>query len=231
MGAGAAILQGALDALAPDRGDRTLPASAARVAEQLAAVTVGVRAPRERGGGSGIVWRGDGTVVTNAHVAREAHATVETADGLTLDARVVRRDDARDLAELRVDAPGLRAATIGDSEALRPGQLVLALGHPLGVPGALSLGVVHAAAGRPTSMPGDRRRWVQADIRLAPGNSGGPLADAEGRVIGINSMIAWGMAIAVPSTIAARFASGEAPGQAFLGIAVVPAPVPPAIAA
>src|SRR5579884_3429054 len=72
---------------------------------------------------------------------------------------------------------------------------------------------------------------IRADVRLAPGNSGGPLADAEGRVIGINAMIAGGMAVAVPSNTASRFAAGDAPGQGFLGIAAVPVPLPPAIAA
>ena len=80
-------------------------------------------------------------------------------------------------------------AAIGDSDSLRPGHFVLALGNPLGLTGAISAGVAHAAS----------RDWVQADVRLAPGNSGGMLADAAGRVIGINTMIVHGLALAIPS--------------------------------
>lgn len=155
-------------------------------------------------------------------MVRGTRATVHTADGRRLEARVVKRDDVRDLAELRVSARGLPAARAGDSDALRPGQLVLALGHPLGVANALSLGVVHAVGAHPTRLPGDRRRWVQADVRLAPGNSGGPLADARGRVVGVNSMISAGLALAVPSRAVERFlaAAGARPR---LGVATRPA--------
>jgi serine protease Do len=137
-------------------------------------VTVAVRADRlGRGaaGGSGLVWTADGTVVTNAHVAAATARPCTPRTGRRLDARVVRRDDARDLAELRVAARDLAAAEVGDSDALRAGEVVLALGHPLGVPNALSLGIVHSVGPHPTRLPGDRRRWVQADVRLAPGNS------------------------------------------------------------
>jgi serine protease Do len=91
---------------------------------------------------------------------------------------------------------------VGDSNALRAGQIVLAVGNPLGFVGALSTGVIHGRG----PVPGlGRRTWVQADVRLAPGNSGGPLADAEGRVIGINTMIAGRLALAVPSSDVAAF--------------------------
>lgn len=205
-------------------GAGALAASAAAVADLLRAATVAVRAGRGSGG-SGIVWTADGTIVTNAHVARGPRAVVHTADGRRLEARVVRRDDARDLAELRVEARGLDAAPVGDSDALRPGEVVLALGHPLGVPNALAFGVVHSVGAHPTRLPGDRRRWVQADVRLAPGNSGGPLADARGRVVGVNSMIAAGLALAVPSRAVERFlaAGGERPR---LGVTTRPALVP-----
>jgi serine protease Do len=208
-------------------GAEALAASAAAVAGALRAVTVAVRADRlGRGaaGGSGLVWTADGTVVTNAHVVRGDRAAVHTADGRRLDARVVRRDDARDLAELRVGARDLAAADVGDSDALRPGEVVLALGHPLGVPNALSMGIVHSVGPHPTRLPGDRRRWVQADVRLAPGNSGGPLADARGRVVGVNSMIVAGLALAVPSRAVARFLAGAA-ARPRLGVTTRPAAV------
>ena len=181
------------------------------VAERLRASTVQVRVGG-RGGGAGIVWPGrPGIVVTNAHViGRAGRAAVETADGRVLEAPVVRRDPLRDLAALAV-APGALPApvTLGDCRALRPGELVLAVGSPWGVPSALSVGIVHrsgTAGGRGalmnqgrTASDDGRSRWVVADVRLAPGNSGGPLADARGRVVGVNAMVVNGrLALAVP---------------------------------
>ena len=197
-----------------------LARSTAAEVDRLRAATVAVRAG-QGAGGSGVVWADDGTIITNAHVVRGPRAEVHTADGRRLAARVVRRDGARDLAELRVDARGLAAAPAGDSDALRPGQIVIAIGHPLGVPNALAFGIVHGVAAHPTRLPGNRRRWVQADVRLAPGNSGGPLADARGRVVGVNSMIAAGLALAVPSRAVERFLTGA--GAARLGVTTRPA--------
>jgi serine protease Do len=192
------------------------------MAEQLRRSTVQVRGHRSPGGGSGVIWRADGLIITNAHVARGPRAIVELADGRTFDAVVTTRDERRDLAALKVDATDLPAARIGDSDALRVGALVLAVGNPLGLTGALTTGVVHAAA----SPDGPRQHgWVRADVRLAPGNSGGPLADARGRVIGINSMIAGGLALAVPSNAVERFLAGSAARPA-LGITMQPVRLP-----
>jgi serine protease Do len=189
-------------------------------------VTVLVRTGRDpgrsAGAGAGVVWGAAGTIVTNAHVARGPVATIETHAGERLAARVVQRDEARDLAELRVEGLALPGAVVGDSDALRPGQIVLALGHPLGVSNVLTLGVVHSVGAHPTALPGDRRRWVQADVRLAPGNSGGPLADANGRVVGVNSMIARGLGLAVPSRAVTRFLRG-ASERPRLGVTTRPA--------
>src|SRR5919199_2637908 len=168
----------------------------ASMAESLLRVTVQVR-DRRRGIGSGVIWRSDGLIVTNAHVARASSAVVELRDGRTFDARVTSRDPQRDLAALTVDADELPAAPLGDPRALRPGHLVVAAGHPLGVAGALSLGIVHAI--ERADGPG-APHWIRADVRLAPGNSGGPLADVSGRVIGINTMIAGGLGLAAPNT-------------------------------
>jgi len=159
------------------------------------------------GVGSGVIWTADGVVVTNAHVARSDVTTLVLWDGRTVSGRVTARDRRRDLATIAITGggivDGLRPATIGHPSTLRTGDLVVALGNPLGVAGALALGIVHALepghAGRP--------RWIRADIRLAPGNSGGPLADAQGRVVGVNTMIAGGLGIAVPVTTVARFLS------------------------
>lgn len=192
----------------------SLPALAgdlAAVAARLRAVTVTVHAGaptrrglRASGHGSGVVWRADGLVVTNAHVARTAHGVVTLADGRRLAARTVARDPARDLALLALDTvppDGLTAAVPGAPAALRPGAVILALGHPLGHANALAAGIVHAAgdAAPPPWLRGRGRpvRVVQADVRLLPGNSGGPLADAAGRVVGINAMVVAGLGVAV----------------------------------
>ena len=193
----------------------------ATIADRLREVTVQVRT-RGAGAGSGVVWRPDGLIVTNAHVARGARATVELADGRTFDAPVTARDPRRDLATLAIPASDLRAATLGDPRTLRPGELVIAIGNPLGIVGAAALGVVHAV--EPGA--GDRGpRLIRADVRLAPGNSGGPLADARGRVIGVNAMIVGGLGCAVPTTTVERFvsrAAGGAGGGATLGVVAQP---------
>src|SRR5258708_4501322 len=188
------------------------------VAEQLRRSTVHVQPHGIRqGGGSGVIWSHDGVIITNAHVARDTRAKVALWDGSTHEATLVNRDMRRDLASLKIDALGLPAATPGDSSALRVGELVIAVGNPLGFIGALTTGVVY-------SLP-NRQRWVAADVRLAPGNSGGPLADAQGRVIGINTMIAGGLALAVPSNAVGEFLKrGGAQGPA-LGVTLQPVPL------
>ena len=168
------------------------------------------RGPLPGGHGSGIVWADDGTVVTNAHVAPSDAASVTLADGRTADARVVARDPRHDLAILRADRAmlgplPLPTPALGEPSALRPGELVIALGHPLGVAHALAVGVVHAA-------PDDAHApWLRADIRLAPGNSGGPLADARGRIVGVNSMIVGGLGVAVSVDAVRRLLAALAP--------------------
>jgi serine protease Do len=166
------------------------------IAERLRRSTVQVF-PDRRGGGSGVIWKSDGVIVTNSHVAQKSVADVELWDGRRFPARVTSRDARRDLAVLRIEAAGLDAAPVGDSAALRPGELVMAIGSPLGFAGAVSTGVAHSAGGG----------WIYAAVRLAPGNSGGPLANARGQVIGINTAIVSGLGMAVPSNAAAEFLS------------------------
>jgi len=160
------------------------------VAERLRHSTAQVFSGDRRGGGSGVVWGEDGLILTNAHVARTPSVRVELWDGRQFDARVAARDPRRDLAAVRVQADALEvameAAMPGDSEALRPGELVLAVGNPMGFQGAVSTGVVHSI-GRLPGMGSEP--WIRADVRLAPGNSGGPLANAQGQVVGINTAI------------------------------------------
>lgn len=173
----------------------------AAVAERLCRSTVQVLTGRA-GVGSGVIWHADGLIITNAHVAYGSRATVKLLDGRVFEAAVMARDPERDLAALKVDAVDLPAANVGDSDALRVGELVLAIGNPLGLVGALTTGIIsrNVSVEAPSS-----QKWVMADVRLSPGNSGGPLADARGRVIGINSMIAGGLALAVPSNAVESF--------------------------
>jgi len=150
--------------------------------------------------GSGVVWASD-WVVTNAHVAPCEQVLVRAIGASGFPGRVVARDVRADLALLHVRGLGVSAATGAPAGELRVGSLVVAVGHPFGVRGALTTGIVHAlsAAG-----PG-RRAWIQSDLRLAPGNSGGPLADARGRLVGINAMIVGGLALAIPIDEVTRF--------------------------
>lgn len=197
------------------------PASFATLAERLCRSTVQVQS-RRSGGGSGVIWHPDGLIVTNAHVARGSRATVELSDGRTLEATVAARDLPSDLAALKVKVTHLPAITAGNASTLRVGELVLAVGNPHGLAGALTTGIVHTVGSKDTF---GSPRWVQADVRLAPGNSGGPLADAEGRVIGINSRIVDGLALAIPSNTVARFLRNQE-WRPDLGIITQPVLVP-----
>lgn len=209
----------------------------AALADRLRASTVAVeigsrtrRGPGPAGQGSGIVWQADGLIVTNAHVARADHAVVTLPDERRVAARTVARDPGRDLALLQVEADGLTPATPADAAALTPGALVFAFGHPLGHANALAAGVLHATAtARPPWLrggpPGARPRVavVQADIRLQPGNSGGPLADAAGRVLGVNAMVVNGLGVAIATSEVTRLLaqhSGATTATPRLGIAL-----------
>jgi serine protease Do len=191
------------------------------IAERLRRSTVQIVNGADRGRGSGIIWSAGGLILTNAHVARTSQAEIELWDGRRFQARVASRDPRHDLATLRiVDSPALEPATPGDSTALRPGELVIAIGNPLGFAGALSTGVVHSVG----KLPGmGNQSWIRADVQLAPGNSGGPLANAEGRVIGINTAIVNGLGVAVPAHTALEFLRLGAPPS--LGVVLRPVPL------
>jgi len=192
------------------------------VAEQLRRSTVLVQAGG-RGSGSGVIWGGDGLIVTNAHVARSGSKTrVQLWDGREFDATITSCDPQVDLAELRIGAEDLPVVQSADSSKLRPGELAIAIGKPLGFVGALTTGVIHGIGPLRGFGP---RTWVQADVRLAPGNSGGPLADARGRVIGINTMVAGRLALAIPSNAVHQFLCAG-PRSAWLGVTLHPVRVP-----
>jgi serine protease Do len=191
------------------------------VADELRRSTVLIEAG-DRGSGAGVIWGGDGLIVTNAHVARGPDARVELWDGRQLEAVITSRDPQLDLAALRVSANDLPRVSPRDSSKLRPGELAIAIGNPLGLVGALTTGVIHAVG--PLGGMGSRT-WVQANVRLAPGNSGGPLADARGRVIGINTMVAGRLALAIPSNAVHQFLFAG-PRAAWLGVTLHPVRVP-----
>ena len=191
-------------------------ASLGEVIEKLRRSTVQVRAHRN-GSGSGVIWSAAGSIVTNAHVVEHAGRTgaaeVELWDGRRLRAKITKKDRRRDLAMLQVEALELPAVSIGDSNALRTGEFVIAVGNPLGFTGAASTGVVHHL--KPDS-------WVVSQLRLAPGNSGGPLANARGEVVGINTMIGGGLAFAIPSQAVVDFLQTASSRQTGLGVVVRP---------
>jgi len=182
-----------------------------------------------------VIWSRDGQIVTNAHVVEAAGSSgaaevargdvgrveVELWDGRLVPGRIVKRDRRRDVAALKVEASGLPAVTPGDSNALRVGELVIAVGNPFGFTGAASTGVVHRLNWSEDSRGGfEKRPWLVSQLRLAPGNAGGPLANAHGEVVGLNTMIAGGLAFAIPSYSVTEFL--RAPVQAGLGVVVRP---------
>ncbi len=158
------------------------------------------------GAGAGILWSADGLVLTNNHVLGRQAPKVLLADERQFSADIVATDEEVDLALLRIDAKDLPAAHIGDSTQLRVGELVLTLGHPWGQRNAASFGVVSHLGNAHTRGKRGIIPIIQTDARLAPGNSGGPLLNAAGEVVGINTMIVGGdQGVAMPSAVALDF--------------------------
>jgi serine protease Do len=180
-----------------------------------------------RGGGAGVIWRSDGGVLTNYHVVagrgRGDNLEVVLADGRTFAAKVASHNRTLDLALLEVDAQDLPAALVGDSSRLRVGELVFAVGHPWGQRGSVTMGIVSGLG--TVTVPGSGRtaQYIRSDVHLAPGNSGGPMLNAQGAVIGINAMIFGGdMGIAIPSHVASSWVAGPPSRKVFLGVGVQP---------
>lgn len=196
--------------------NRSLTEALATVAESVRRSTVQVQGNRNEAG-SGVIWSDDGVIITNAHVIRGNQATVKLADGRVLSAHVTHRNAQRDLVALKVDATDLAAADLGNSDRLRVGEFVLAVGHPFGLARAVTTGIIHSLGTSKTRS----RHWIQADIALAPGNSGGPLANAQGEVIGINTMIVDGRGFAIASNAVQRFLQ-QSNDRPYLGVTLQP---------
>ena len=159
-----------------------------------------------RGVGAGTIWHPEGLILTNAHVVGRRSLHVALPDGRILRARVAAHDASRDIAALAVEAAGLPTIELGDSRSLRPGQWVLALGHPWGVAGAVTAGVVAGVGLDLPEMPRPDREWIAVSLHLRPGHSGGPLVDDRGRLVGMNTMMAGpDVGLAVPVDVVKRF--------------------------
>lgn len=177
----------------------------ASAAQEASRSLVQVRSGR-RGSGAGTIWHADGLILTNAHVVGNRRIEVDLPGGVSLPAKVLAYDAGRDLAALSVDASGLPAIPLGDSRSLRPGAWVMAIGHPWGVRGAVMTGVVIGTGDYWPETPYSGQDLIAAALPLRPGNSGGPLLDAQGRLVGINAMITGPqVAFAVPVHVAKAF--------------------------
>ncbi len=176
-----------------------------RVGPAVVSIAVGSRRDpaMPAGSGSGVLFTPDGYVLTNAHVVRGAkRLALSLTDGGQHEASLVGADDATDLAVVRIDGNRLPYAELGTSTTLRVGQLVIAIGNPLGFSSTVSAGVVSALARTMRATTGRlMENIIQSDVALNPGNSGGPLVDSRGRVVGVNTAMilgAQGISFSVP---------------------------------
>ncbi|MFL6097506.1 MAG: S1C family serine protease [Blastococcus sp.] len=223
-----------------DAYSRIVTAVAVEVTPHVAALQVTGRDGRG-GAGSAVVVSADGLLLTNAHVVgRAAWGRAVFGDGSEADVDVVGADPLSDLAVVRARGATPPPAVLGDAQGLRVGQLVVAVGNPLGLAGSVTAGVVSGLGRSLPTRDGRTARVVedviQTDAALNPGNSGGALADSSSRVVGINTAVAgWGLGLAVPMNdtsrriIAALTEDGRV-RRAYLGLVSTPSPLPAALA-
>ncbi|MDL4812866.1 S1C family serine protease [Actinomadura opuntiae] len=234
----------ALDERAGERALDAYSATVSAVARELTprVAALRVRHRRGEGAGSAVAFTGDGFLLTNAHVVGAATGgQAAFADGSTAEFTVVGTDPLSDLAVVRADGAVPGPATLGDSDRLVVGQLVVAVGNPLGLAGSVTAGVVSGLGRSLPARSGGTARVIedviQTDAALNPGNSGGALADSRGRVVGVNTAVAGaGLGLAVPINattrriIAALMRDGRV-RRAYLGLVAAPVPVPAALRA
>src|ERR687885_332501 len=220
----------ALESIDPVKPSAEAASSAsAQMIERTHKSVVQVRSG-SRGDGAGVVWDKDGFVLTNYHVVagrrRGRKVQVILQDGRTFDAEVVKRGQSLDLALLQLwGSPGdLPTAPVGDSDKLRVGELVFAIGHPWGRLGSVTAGIVSGLG--VVRGPGGRTRYIQSDVSLAPGNSGGPLLNARGEIVGINAMIFGSLALSIPSNAATAWLAGSEEKRPRLGVQILPVELP-----
>jgi len=206
----------------------TFSSGLAEMIEQAQASVVQVRRG-DRGAGTGVIWQAKGGIITNHHVIAHTRSKVlvELRDGRVLEARIVDSDPTLDLALLNVPADNLTAIPSADSSKLRVGELVFAIGNPWGQRGVVTAGIVSALSKVKMRNSNRQLEYIKSDVRLAPGNSGGPLLNAQGHVIGINAMIMGGdLSVAIPSNVVSTWVAQLPLARITLGVQIQPAELP-----